>query len=244
MLASVTALVLTVLVLVAGGVARENVWAIWTVFGAVTVGDLVLSFPRARSIEPEIAEEVFVGEDVTLTLRVAPAPQRLTGRVLWPEGLRGPAVFRFDNGMASVPLAAVRRGKWLVDDLRPLWQSRLGFFEFLPRKSLGLNVRVVPNIRLVQSGQITTTVVSQLFGTKENRMIGEGSEFHQLRDFVPGMDIKSIDWKRSAHKGGLVAKELRAERNHHVIVALDNGYLMREEIAARTRAAMSDAGAP
>jgi hypothetical protein len=66
---------------------------------------------------------------------------------------------------------------------------------------------------------------------KENRAIGEGSEFHQLRDFVPGMDVKTIDWKRSARRRALVAKEQRAERNHHVIVALDNGYLMREEIA-------------
>ncbi len=69
-----------------------------------------------------------------------------------------------------------------------------------------------------------------LYGVKENRAVGEGSEFQQLRDFVQGMDIKTIDWKRSARRRSLVAKELRAERNHHVIVALDNGYLMREEI--------------
>ena len=94
-----------------------------------------------------------------------------------------------------------------------------------------LEIRVVPNINLVRSGHITTTVVSTLFGVKENRAIGEGSEFHQLRDFVQGMDVKSIDWKRSARRRALVAKELRAERNHHVILAIDNGYLMREEIA-------------
>jgi len=43
--------------------------------------------------------------------------------------------------------------------------------------------------------------------------------------------VRSIDWKRSASHRSLVAKEMRAERNHHIILALDNGYLMREEIA-------------
>ena len=66
--------------------------------------------------------------------------------------------------------------------------------------ALGLETRVVPNIRLVQSGEITTTVQSTLFGQKENRAIGEGAEFHQLREFVKGMDVKSIDWKRSARQ--------------------------------------------
>ena len=101
----------------------------------------------------------------------------------------------------------------------------------MPRIATEIEVKVVPNIRLVQSGQITTTVNSALYGVKENRAIGDGSEFHQLQDFVQGMDVKAIDWKRSARKRSLVVKELRAERNHHVIVALDNGYLMREEIA-------------
>ena len=72
---------------------------------------------------------------------------------------------------------------------------------------------------------------SNMFGVKENAMQGEGSDFHQLRDFTTGMDIRSIDWKRSASHRSLVAKETRAERNHHIILALDNGYLMREEIA-------------
>ena len=66
---------------------------------------------------------------------------------------------------------------------------------------------------------------------KRLAVFSDEHEFHQLRDFVTGMDVKSIDWKRSARHRNLVSRELRAERNHHVIIALDNGYLMREEIA-------------
>ena len=90
---------------------------------------------------------------------------------------------------------------------------------------------VSPNIRRVRSGEIDVAVRSALYGTRENVLVGEGSEFHQLRDFSRGMDPRSIDWKHSARHRSLLGKEMRAERNHSIVLALDNGYLMREEIA-------------
>lgn len=175
--------------------------------------------------------EVFVGETVPLRLTVTPAPAGLTARLDWPEGLSGPGQGAFLDSTATIPCRAVRRGVWTLTRLWLIWPSRLKFFEFTPRLSVALEVRVVPNVRPVQSGQITSTVLSTLYGVKENRAIGEGSEFHQLRDFVRGMDVKTIDWKRSARRRSLLARELQAERNHHVVLALDTGYLMREDIA-------------
>lgn len=208
---------------------------LWAGIALVALGDLALSARRARSVHVELADEVFVGEAAQLRLTIAPPINRLTGRLDLAEGLSGPDTFGFHPAggavTAHVPLTARRRGHWQLDRLWLTWPSRLGLFEFVPQLPIEAGIRVVPNIRLVQSGEITAQVTSTLYGTKDNRAIGEGSEFHQLRDFVPGMDVKSIDWKRSAHRGALVAKEQRAERNHRVIVALDNGYLMREEIA-------------
>jgi len=111
------------------------------------------------------------------------------------------------------------------------WRGKLGLIEFIPSLPLDRSILIVPNIRPISSGNIDVMIRSNLFGVKENAMQGEGSDFHQLRDFTTGMDVRSIDWKRSASHRSLVAKETRAERNHHVILALDNGYLMREEIA-------------
>ena len=139
----------------------------------------------------------------------------------------------------SVPVQAVRRGVWALPKVWLFWPSRWQLFEFVPSPRLGAEIRVIPNVRVAQSGALTTQVVSALFGMKENRAIGDGSEFHQLRDFVPGMDVRTIDWKRSARRRALVAKELRAERNHHVILAIDNGFLMREELAVTAALAVA-----
>ncbi len=212
---------------------------LWAVLAFAVIVDLILSRSGQKQLTVDYPSEVFVGETVDVKLTVAHAPAQLVGQINWPEGLSGPDTLNFKTDGASahatVPCRAVRRGAWVCEDLWLKWMSRWGLFEYVPKLALGAALRVVPNIRLVESGQITSSVNSALFGVKENRAIGEGSEFHQLQDFVQGMDVKSIDWKRSARRRSLVAKELRAERNHHVIIALDNGYLMREEIAGMPR---------
>ena len=223
---------------VAGGDGARSLAALpWILLAALAVLDLLLSFRRPKGALFDLPPEIFVGETVHLRIGIEQAPPGLRARLEWPQGIVGDPEFLFatnEDAMAyaSVSCRAVRRGVWNFDRIWLMWPSHLGLLEFVPRHAdIGAEVRVVPNIRQVQSGEITTTVQSSLYGVKENRAIGEGSEFHQLRDFVQGMDIKTIDWKRSARRRSLVAKELRAERNHHVILALDNGYLMREEIA-------------
>lgn len=229
-------LLLTLLAAGIGGPLRDVALFPWVALAAIALGDVLISARRHMPFDHDLPAEVYVGEDATLKLSAPSAPPGIRARLDWPEGLTGPDDITFtetEDGTvtADIPFRATRRGTWGFHYIWLRWPSRLQLFEFAPKIDFSPEVRVVPNIRLVRSGQINTTVVSTLFGVKENRAIGEGSEFHQLRDFVQGMDVKTIDWKRSARRRALVAKELRAERNHHVILAIDNGYLMREEIA-------------
>ncbi|WP_420334541.1 DUF58 domain-containing protein [Roseibium sp.] len=222
--------------IVASTALRDLAILPWLLLGLVVAFDMASSLQRPKNLTFEAPLEIFVGETVRLHLVLEQAPRDLSAKLEWPEGLSGEHEIAFQphadgTSRADIEVRAVRRGIWQLEHLWLFWVSKLGLLEFVPKLDLGAELRVVPNIRQVQSGEITTTVMSTLYGVKENRALGEGSEFHQLRDFVPGMDIKSIDWKRSAKRRSLVAKELRAERNHHVIIALDNGYLMREEIA-------------
>ena len=234
------AIAIGLLVLTVLGSALSRAWLDvallpWAILVVAAAADLIISTRRATPLHHHTPVEVFIGD--TFDLMITDDANRVgqLARFDWPEGLDGPneaAFATISTGQAQVvvTIRATRRGIWSLPHVWLFWPSRLGMFEFVPKLKLGADVRVVPNIRAVQSGTLTTTVLSTLFGSKENRAIGDGSEFHQLRDFVPGMDVKSIDWKRSARKRSLVAKELRAERNHHVIIAIDNGFLMREEI--------------
>ncbi|EEA93377.1 DUF58 domain-containing protein [Pseudovibrio sp. JE062] len=214
---------------------RGIAFAPWGLLAVLTTADLLLSFSHRKQLSYKMVSEIFIGESQTLKLEIPRMPAGLQAQLDWPEGLSGDAKISFARqangvGIAEIECRGVRRGVWTFNHIWLCWTSKLKLFEFVPRLDFDLEIKVVPNIRLVQSGEIATKVQSALYGVKENRAVGEGAEFHQLRDFVQGMDVKSIDWKRSAKRRSLVSRELHAERNHHVILALDTGYLMGEKI--------------
>ena len=211
-------------------------------FGLIALAlmaDIVLSRARGGwAVAIEGPGEIYTNEPGDYRLAVTTGvriPRNLRAKLAYPRGLDGPEEVRFeptpDGAEAVMELRAKRRGTWPIQQMWLGWVSRFGLLNFCPKLKLDAVINAVPNIRLVQSGQIDVTVRSTLYGVKENILKGEGSEFHQLREYVTGMDPRTIDWKQSARHRALVAKEMRAERNHHVILALDNGFLMREEIA-------------
>lgn len=58
------------------------------------------------------------------------------------------------------------------------------------------------------------------------RMRGSGSDFDQLRDYQPGDDIRSIDWKCSARVQKVVVRDYREERSRNIRVVCDTSRSM------------------
>ncbi|WP_020577227.1 DUF58 domain-containing protein [Actinopolymorpha alba] len=52
---------------------------------------------------------------------------------------------------------------------------------------------------------------------------GQGTEFDSLRDYVDGDDVRSIDWRATARRQGVVVRTWRPERDRHVLIVLDTG---------------------
>ncbi|MEM7058783.1 MAG: DUF58 domain-containing protein [Pseudomonadota bacterium] len=206
--------------------------------GLFVVADIFISRARGSwAVDFDGPTELFINENSDFSLRLSAEsalPRDMRARVDWPRGLEGPEEVYLEpqeEGLGTnLNVRATERGRWPIERLWLSWASQLGLISFCPRLGVDARIDAVPNVRPVQSGEIDVKVQSTLFGVKENFLKGEGSEFHQLRDWVQGMDPRTIDWKQSARHRALVAKEMRAERNHHVILALDNGFLMRERL--------------
>lgn len=73
-------------------------------------------------------------------------------------------------------------------------------------------------------------------GPRRIRRRGEGSEFESLREYVRGDDPRAIDWKASARRNRYVVRSYQAERNQNVVLAIDAGRHMREQVLDRERA--------
>ncbi|RFU85359.1 DUF58 domain-containing protein [Streptomyces triticagri] len=52
---------------------------------------------------------------------------------------------------------------------------------------------------------------------------GEGTEFDSLRDYIPGDDTRSIDWRATARRTTVAVRTWRPERDRHILLVLDTG---------------------
>ncbi|HZO22001.1 MAG TPA: DUF58 domain-containing protein [Steroidobacteraceae bacterium] len=64
-------------------------------------------------------------------------------------------------------------------------------------------------------------------GARPRRVIGAGSELHQLRGYVRGDPPARIDWKATARAHKLVTREFSEDQHLDVLVAIDAGRLSR-----------------
>lgn len=155
--------------------------------------------------------------EVDTELLDAPGPMRaplMSGRTTW----------------LAVPLRPTRRGEANVHRLWLRWWSPLRLVTRQYVETVDTAVRVIPNTRAVRDNAIRFQSMDALFGFKPQAQQGDGTEFEALRDYVPGLDHRSIDWKHSARHMDLLCKEFRTERNHQIILAFDTGQLMSEPL--------------
>jgi uncharacterized protein (DUF58 family) len=63
---------------------------------------------------------------------------------------------------------------------------------------------------------------SAFTGSEVARSTGEGIEYADIRDYVPGDRVRAINWRASARKGDLVVNERHPERNTDVVLFVDS----------------------
>jgi len=157
---------------------------------------------------PEV--EVAVGVNARLT--ATPARQGLALAGGW--------------GRARVSLTPLRRGDGRLEQVWARWRGPLGLIWLQRTEAPDRAIAITPDVERVKDQALQLFSRDAPLGLKAQIETGEGGDFHALRDFQTGMDLRSIDWKQSGRHGKLVAREFRTERNHHVILAIDTGRLM------------------
>ncbi|TCO19336.1 uncharacterized protein (DUF58 family) [Pedobacter psychrotolerans] len=65
------------------------------------------------------------------------------------------------------------------------------------------------------------------FGIKKIRKVGQSSEFDQIKNYVGGDDIRTINWKATARKGALMVNTYTDERAQNIYCIIDKSRVMR-----------------
>jgi uncharacterized protein (DUF58 family) len=191
----------------------------------------ILTSGRALLGREQPASFVFTN-DASRSLKVEYAPAL-------PQGFEGPTKLRRVHTPAgatvsdTVRLLPVRLGPhtWPKLPARVLGPLSLGWWSVTLQPSF--RVRVAPDamgmrLRLKGLGG----------GARPRPIAGTGTELHQLRAYVRGDPLSSIDWKATARRHALVTREFSEDQHLDVLIAIDAGRLSRIRAGALDRLAL------
>jgi len=173
-----------------------------------------------------------VGQEVEVRLRIV------------NEGPRIPSLEVFDNLPGNLDVVKGRphihlelRPREVVEMAYVIVPQVKGEYEIGPvllraREPLGLRYSeeigysegrlvVAPKMEDVRKVRVVPRRVRALMGQVRSRQLGTGLEFFSLREYLPGDEIRHVNWKATARRDRLLTNEYEAERSGDAILILD-----------------------
>ncbi|MFD3542833.1 DUF58 domain-containing protein [Streptomyces sp. NPDC058662] len=120
-------------------------------------------------------------------------------------------------------LLPVRRGDRTADRVTIRSYGPLGLLTRQGSHPAPWTVRVLPPFTSRKHLPSRLARLRELDGRTSLLTRGEGTEFDSLRDYVPGDDTRSIDWRATARRQKMAVRTWRPERDRHILICLDTG---------------------
>ncbi len=199
---------------------------LWALFIAGAFFRPALNVEVARVIEHDRFME---GQEVEVTLKIK-ALERIPSLKISdevPEGLEvvegtPKAVLSFKPGeeKAITYRVRVRRGIHVFNGVRLTYRDPFSFFRIDKVMEHYTELIGVPRIEEVQT-PYSTKGTKITIGHLPSPRVGEGVEFHAIREYQPGDPLKIINWKATARTGKVMSNEYESERKVDVIFIVD-----------------------
>ena len=125
-------------------------------------------------------------------------------------------------------LTPVKRGEYAFGDIHLYLNTPLGLIQRKITVPCSASIPVFPSI--IQMKKYTLKAfdkVTVLQGIKKIRRIGHSYEFEQIKEYVRGDDYRSINWKATGRKAGLMVNQYEDERAQQVYCLIDKSRVMR-----------------
>jgi uncharacterized protein (DUF58 family) len=205
--------------------------------------DAFLARGRLVRVEREVAKVLSVGRDNAVKLHVRSLSRRaltvsvtddLPGEATAPDlpatvELRG-------RGRATVTyhVRPTLRGAYALGAHHVRYPSPLGLWLRQLRLPAEDPVKVYPDVKAVRTYELLARQNREAAMVRAVRLRGGESEFERLREYVKDDEFRTIDWKATARRQRLIAREYQQERNQSIVCLVDCGRLMTTESAGLT----------
>ena len=207
---------------------RPELAALGAAFGTLLALGLVLARDPSVTVDVELERDRTVeGDEVGLTVTLAGAglvelALQVPHGVELVDGSRAVAL-RVARGRPETLALRLRCGRWGVYTLGEAAvraHDRFGLYTWEGRRAEQLRLKVFPRPELLRE-PLEPLETQATTGNHVARLAGDGIEFADLREYVPGDRTRSINWRASARRGELWVNRMHPERNADVVLFLD-----------------------
>ena len=125
-------------------------------------------------------------------------------------------------------LSPTQRGEYHFGSLNVYASSVIGLVA--KRFSFGSNamVKTYPSFKQLRKFELLNFNKNiQEYGLKKIRRIGHTMEFEQIKDYVLGDDLRTINWKATAKKNSLMVNQFQDEKSQPIYCIIDKGRVMK-----------------
>ncbi len=120
------------------------------------------------------------------------------------------------------------RGEYVFGQLHVFTQSPLGLFKRRFSMEGQNSCKVYPSfIHMRKFAFMTLHQKHPAEGIKRIRKLGQSLEFEHIKEYVPGDDIRSMNWKATAKRANLMVNVFQEQKSQPIYVLLDTGRTMK-----------------
>ncbi len=125
-------------------------------------------------------------------------------------------------------LKPLERGQYDFGDTNLYISSLIGLLARRFKAPTAVKVPVYPSyIQLKKQQLVSMTAMLKEHGGRRIRKIGQSMEFEQIKEYVTGDDVRTLNWKATARKGSLMINRFADEKSQQVYCIIDKGRLMK-----------------
>ncbi len=125
-------------------------------------------------------------------------------------------------------LKPTKRGEYHFGDLNIYASSILNLVAKRFKFDYGAMVPTYPSFKQLKKFELLNINKNSLeYGLKKVRRLGHSMEFEQIKDYVSGDDLRTINWKATAKKNQLMVNQFQDEKSQPVYSIIDKGRIMK-----------------
>ena len=133
-----------------------------------------------------------------------------------------------NNDRITYDLKPTERGEYHFGNLNIYASTRIGLVAKRFRFNNDAMVQTYPSFKQLRKFELLNINQSlQDYGVKKIRRIGHTMEFEQIKDYVIGDDLRTINWKATAKKNSLMVNQFQDEKSQPIYSVIDKGRVMK-----------------